>query len=453
MTHFREYWEGVSLSGDYTLEQWLGGDDSAAFFQTSAPDGGRAVVKLVPEAVVDGAAPLDLWHRTRQLRHPNLIELLDCGRADLRGEIVLYAVFESPDETLASALSRSPLSPRESREVLDSVLDALRYLHAQGLVLGALDPDHIVAVGDRIKLSTGALRDADVSSACREDVRLLGDLWRQALMPACPRSAEIAAHAADPDPQARWTLAEISAALNSAPLPTVPPPAPAPPPATVSSPISVPLIPLPPVSTPPAVFRAVDRAVVRAVVNDDAPTLPPSNWRTPEPASARPFPKWILVGAAGVLLLIFGLDRPRSGYVATQPRVAPVSLLAETPAETPVPALPKAAVPNLAEPAVAAPAAPKVAVPAIPKPPTAAGREMWRVIAFTYRTRAAAAKKVEQLNEYHPGIDAAVFSPKDKSYYLVSLGGRMTHEDAVRLQRSARGKGLPRDLYVQNYSE
>src|SRR5580693_2799405 len=105
----------------HLLERWLGGDDSAAFFQTSlAPDGSRAVVKLVPEAVVDGAGPLDLWHRTRQLRHPNLVEILDCGRADHGGEIVLYAVFESPDDTLASALGRSPLNPLESREVLDS---------------------------------------------------------------------------------------------------------------------------------------------------------------------------------------------------------------------------------------------------------------------------------------------------------------------------------------------
>jgi len=266
-------------------------------------------------------------------------------------------------------------------------------------------------------------------------------------MPASPRSSEIAAHAADPDPQSRWTLAEISAALNSTPRPTVPPPAP---PATLASPISVPLISPSPVSVPPAVARAVVPAVVRAVVRNDARTLPPSNRRTPEPATIHGFPKWILVGAAGVVLLIFGLDRPRSGYVATQPRVVPVSLPAETPAETPVPALPAAAVPNLAEPEVAVP---KVAVPAVPKPPTAAGKEMWRVIAFTYRTRAAAAKKVEQLNQYHPGIDAAVFSPKDNTYYLVALGGRMSHEDAVRLQRSARGKGLPRDLYVQNYSE
>jgi hypothetical protein len=415
MTHLREHWEGVSLSGDYTLEQWLGGDDSAAFFRTApAPDGRRAVVKLVPEAVVDGTATLDLWHRTRQLRHPNLIELLDCGRADHGGEIVLYAVFESPDDTLAAALSRSPLNPQESREVLDSVLDALRYLHAQGLVLGALDPDHIVAVGDRIKVSTGAIRDANTSAAYRKDVRLLGDLWQQALLPASPRSAEIAAHAADPNPQTRWTLAEINAALNP-PLPTVPPPVP---PLTISSPISVPPFSASPVSGPPVPVR------------NDAPARPPSHRRPSERATAYRFLRWILVGAAGVLLLIVGLNRPRPASVATQSQVASVSLPAETPAPAP---LPRAAV---------------------SKPSPAAGKEMWRVIAFTYRSSDAAAKKAQQLNQHHPGLNATVFSPKDKrGYYLVSLGGRMTHEEAIRLQRSARGKGLPRDLYVQNYAE
>ena len=83
MIHLREQWEGACLSQDYTLEQCVGGDDKAAFFQTSpGPDGRRAVVKLVSESAVDGAATLDLWHRTRQLRHPNLVELLDCGRRE-----------------------------------------------------------------------------------------------------------------------------------------------------------------------------------------------------------------------------------------------------------------------------------------------------------------------------------------------------------------------------------
>jgi hypothetical protein len=95
-----------------------------------------------------------------------------------------------------------------------------------------------------------------------------------------------------------------------------------------------------------------------------------------------------------------------------------------------------------------------VAAPAAPQPTAAAGQEMWRVIAFTYRSRSAAAKRVELLNQHHPELNAAVFSPNErKGYHLVALGGRMTHEAALRLQRNARGKGLPRDLYVQNYLE
>jgi hypothetical protein len=431
MTHLQEHWEGVSLCGNYTLEKWLGGDDSAAFFQSSlAPDGRRAVVKLVPEPVADGAGLLDLWHRTRQLRHPNLVELLDCGRADHDGEIVLYAVFEFPEDTLASALNQSPLNEMESREVLDSIISALRYLHAQGLVLGALDPDHIVAVGDRVKLSTDALREADTSSAYREDVRLLGNLWQHALMPASPKSAEIAAHSADPNPETRWTLAEISAALAAAswappPLPVVPPTALPP----------VPPTPLP--AVPPAPPPTVAPTAPPAVVRNDAAVPPPSHRRTPEPNSSSGFPKWIIVGAAGVVFLILGIHWLRPADVNTQFQVDSV----RRPVETAVPA----ALPKTEAPALAAPAAPK------PSPP--AGQEVWRVIAFTYRTREAAEKKVQQLNEYHPGLNANVFLPKDKGgYYLVSLGGRMTREEAERLQRTARGKGLPRDLYVQNYS-
>jgi hypothetical protein len=412
MTHLQEHWEGVSLSGNYTLERWLTGDENAAFFQTSpGSDGRRAIVKLVREAVADGNGLLDLWQRTRQLRHPNLVELFEYGRADHGGEIVLYAVFEAPDDRLAAALSQSPLSPQESREVLDSVLGALRYLHAQGLVHGALDPDHIVGVGDRIKLSTDGLRDADSSSAYREDVRLLGELWQRELMSASPKSSQIAGRAADPNPQSRWTLAEISAALNP-PVPKVPVPAAAPPPVAPvrAAPVATPRVSVPPV-----------------VVPKEVPVT--------KRAATHPFPKWIFVGAAGVLLLVLGLNRRRPAEVASP--VAAVSL----PAEAPVPA----PVPKVAE--------PKAPVPTVPKPSPATGKEMWRVIAFTYRTRDAAARKVQQLNQDHPGLNAAVFSPKSRGYYLVSLGGRMTHEEAVRVQHSARGKGLPRDLYVQNYAE
>jgi hypothetical protein len=422
MTHLQEHWVGVSLGGNYTIAKGLAGDGSSAFFEASLSSEGRPViVKLVPEAVCHGAAPLDLWHRIRQLRHPNLVELLDFGRAEHGGENVCYAVFEAPDDSLASALGRSPLNSQESREVLDAVLDALRYLHAQGLVLAALDPDRIVAVGDRIKLSTDALRHAETSAACREDVRLLGELWRQALMPASERSEELAAHAADPDPKTRWTLAEIHAAL-SPPLPTAP--VPLPPPVTSPAASGQPVVELP--------FR-----VAPAVVRNEPSVPPPSRPHPPEAVPVFRFPRWILVGTGLFLLLLFILNRPRHADVVAAPGAATAPAPAEASPPAPVPGAPVVAAPK----------------PSPPKPSTSEGKAMWRVIAFTYRTRAAAEKKVQQLNEYHPGLNAAVFLPKRQVYYLVSLGGRMTREDAVRLQHTARGKGLPRDLYIQNYSE
>src|ERR1035437_9239745 len=92
MTQLRERWEGVSLPGDYLLQLWLSGDEAAGFFETSlARDGRRAIVKLVPEFAGDGAAQLALWQRTRSLRHPNLRELLDCGRAELAGGNAFHA--------------------------------------------------------------------------------------------------------------------------------------------------------------------------------------------------------------------------------------------------------------------------------------------------------------------------------------------------------------------------
>jgi hypothetical protein len=79
---------------------------------------------------------------------------------------------------------------------------------------------------------------------------------------------------------------------------------------------------------------------------------------------------------------------------------------------------------------------------------------VWRVVSFTFSAYAAAQKKAQQINEKWPSLHAEVFKPRSRhTVYLVALGGRMTREEALRVQRDARAQGLPRDTYVQNYSE
>jgi eukaryotic-like serine/threonine-protein kinase len=148
------------------------------------------------------------------------------------------------------------------------------------------------------------------------------------------------------------------------------------------------------------------------------------------------FPKWIIAGMAILLLsiLMFNLRR-KPDAAADLPPVTPTAQAAVRPVTPP-----------------AATAPPAVSVPSPAARPAVKGN--WRVIAFTFRYREMATKKAKQLNEKWPDLGAAVFAPKGhRDYYLVALGDWMTREEAERVQRKVRRLGLPRDTYVQNYSD
>jgi hypothetical protein len=406
MTRLREQWQGVSLPGDYLLERWTGGDDTAGHFEAScAADGRRVAVKLMPANTVNAGAQLALWKRTRGLEHRNLRVLLDCGRAELAGDVVIYAVFEHADETLASAIAQSPLSEAEAREVLEAVVGALDYLKSRGLAHRALDPEHVVAVGDHIKLSTDALGEA-AGAAIREDLRTF---WFRISPCTLARSSDI--------------LAQVLGEGRS--------------PAAAADPaVPAETLPRPDVAMPPAAPK------------DDAPS--------------KGFPKWIPVGAAAVVLLILGLHfrsgsdtpaqvPPAAAVTAPASKAGPAGGAASTPASTTV----SAPVSKVTSKGASKPASKQVSAPAqAAAKPSPTGERTWRVIAFAFRTRAAAVRKVEQINQRHPRLEAAVFAPREKQgIYLVALGGRMSHEEALRMEKKARDEYVSRDVYVQHYSE
>jgi hypothetical protein len=463
MVDLKEVGESVSLGGIYSLDRCVQDDPAGTFFAVINPDGERLLAKLIPEQDPAAEQQFNTWHRARHLRHPNLLSLRDVGRAELEGSGYIYGVFENPDDILGSALERGPLSEPETRDVLDTALAALRYLHGQGLVHGAVDPNHVVAVGDRIKLSTDTLRESEDLEGCLEDVRQLGELARSLRAPG-PLSeplATIVSHATAADPRQRWTLAEIARVLDSAPAVTVvapPMPDPTPPAITpvapaIHEPVSSALTPVQP-RIPEPVAHATHDPVPSLVTpvqprmpEPVSPILSPVELGMAEPipplrgeTNARPpggFPKWIIAGMAILLLSILLLNlRRKTDAPADLPPVTPAVQAAVRPDSSPD---------AIAQPATVAPA------PAIARP---AAHGNWRVIAFTFRAREMAAKKAKQLNEKWPDLGAAVFAPKGhREYYLVALGDWMTREEAERVQRKVRRMGLPRDTYVQNYTE
>jgi TOMM system kinase/cyclase fusion protein len=90
-----------------------------------------------------------------QLRHPNIVQLVDSGQTT---DGTLYTAFAfAPGDNLAALLAREgALAPREARHLMLQVLDALACAHADGVVHRDLKPSNIMVI------ATGARRNAVV---------------------------------------------------------------------------------------------------------------------------------------------------------------------------------------------------------------------------------------------------------------------------------------------------
>ncbi len=158
----RKDWVGRVIDGRFPLIEWLGSTDQAGVFRTELeePQARRAVIRLVPADQEVSEERLREWAEAAALSHPHLMRIWDSGRAQVGGIDLLYVVTEYAEESLAEVIPERPLSAGEVRVMLPPVLDALSYLHAQGLVHGHIKPSNIMVVEDRLKLPVESVRRA-----------------------------------------------------------------------------------------------------------------------------------------------------------------------------------------------------------------------------------------------------------------------------------------------------
>jgi hypothetical protein len=476
-------YEGKTIDGQWPLGRLLRTEGRSALFTTTRPSGGAAVLRLT-EALNDQAVLQARYRAIQAAGDQYLVAVETYGDAELDGAPLSYAVLEPTEESLAEILSQRSLSVEEMREVAQVIAGGLLGLHAHGLVHGLVEPESVLAAGERIKLRADCARpgalpeDALLEGAVtpQTDAYGLAGVVYQGL--TRNRLQDAADALALPEPFATivrntargaWGVVEIDAELKRT-LPRVSVPvAAAAAPAGTHDTVTV--------TQGPGVVVGVDAAAegVRGPVARDAagmvqPMLPligaagagaglgaVTNWQQPEPVVAGRR-KGILIGVAAVVvvLLLFVLFHHSAGPAAGGKTVATGAATGAATGPVMAPDAAPASVPAAAH-AGSASATGTVAHAADPvREPVRtlpAGSTIWRVVAFTYNQRDEAAHKAELVNARFPGMHAQVWSRTGKRPFLVTLGGEMTQGQAFAERAKARQAGVARDVYAQNYKE
>jgi len=161
---------GQLLDLTYELVERIGGGGMGVVYRARDRRLGRDVaVKLLRKT--GGPADEDmrrLFERearaTAQLVHPNIVTLLHVGEHEAQPYLVLELL---SGETLAARLARRGRLPvEEALTILDSVLAALAFAHARGMLHRDLKPNNVFITGDeRIKvLDFGVALSLDTDS-------------------------------------------------------------------------------------------------------------------------------------------------------------------------------------------------------------------------------------------------------------------------------------------------
>jgi hypothetical protein len=391
------------VHGEYFLKGFDRDQQGAGLFFASDDQGREVDVLVVPADAPEAAAFRQHWSDAASLSHPGLMRTLAFGPVRIDGDEFLCAVAVKPDERLSEVLAVRSLTPDETRDVLESILTALAYLHDHKFLHGSFGANAIVASDGRAMLTTGSIRrfattDPDDRLAFVQEIRAVGDCMVRMLsgpqapklaQPIPPEFAMILRTISEADQKWSPNAIDLVHALSGPPAaPEEEPPFPEP-----AQPVRV----APPVS-------------------------PPSH----QPALVATLAAVLLIAVA----IYFGWPRREPETAAIPPSPPPQRATEKPVTETVKPK------PTRAETQVR-------------------GRKAgdWAVVAAIYNHREAATRRAERLARQWQESKPQVLPPQDGARrYLVVLGSGLSKEEAIRLRDRAASNGMPRDSYVTRLS-
>ncbi len=462
-----QFWdelEGKSLAGTYPLNRWLRTEGNAAWFATRYQD--KPAIAYTVDMSGDDDPVFASLEAVSRVQHPNIVQIDRVGRASIEGRAVAYAIQEPTEDNLSDALRERPLTNEETTQIAESLAGGLGALHAAGLLHAHVTATSVLAVGDTVKLRSDCVRKVAAADKARpgayaQDVSDMGSLLFECLTQRKPAGPDDSAIAKLPAPfgeivhktvAGRWGLEDVAGALRKPTIsaPAVPVAAKTRPVESAAAPAAK-TVPAPapvPVSKP---ATAVPPAAPSALIDDE-----------PEKKSSG-----VRVVALVAIVLVLGAVWYFLRGSHAKPAM-PETTTASSNASNPAPgAGDTTAAPTPATPApeAAAPAAPPTQMPpaagqqraldpaSAPAAETAAGgNRVWRVVVFTYGDEARAQQRVKIILAKHPDLKPEVFTAGGHGPYLVTIGGPMDRDEAVKTRSHARHEGMARDAYIQNYT-
>ena len=491
-------YEGKVLDGQYRLERLIGPKGRSAFFTTNDANGSAATIRVI-ESLNDEDEILTRWNAVRAINDPNLLQILACNKTVLDGVHLVYAVLEPTDAVLADLLRERALTPDEARDVAATVAGGLEALHTRRLVHEHVDAESVFAVGETVKLRGDCVREtpegAEGETLLRRDAHDLAMLVGYSLT-----QRRDSGQVKLPRPwddfvkngmTGTWGLREMANAVRPlTPKVTAPAkPAVEAKVAAAESPATKIVATDAPkaIDAKPAAALPADQQKPRAAAAGSSARAAAeslgtgaANASTPvpmrrsaaedrivlEPEEQTPARTGVWAGvAAGIALAIAliwhfaGGSGAKTEASSGQPaRSVATASMVPTPTSTtpaPLPAKPSAATLPATRASKRAAAPLMAAATSAPAMPVEHGAgpagSQWRLVAFTYNREEQAQRKAAEIGQSHPDLKPEVFTPSGRAPYLVALGGWMSSDQANALKQKARGQGLPRDTYTQNF--
>jgi eukaryotic-like serine/threonine-protein kinase len=166
--------EEISEIGPYHIEGVLGrGAMSTVYRGVHSRDGSIAAVKVLRTDILAGQATINRFRREAELGqsldHPRIVRVFDFG--EYKGDPYL-AMELLVGKSLADLLQGPKLQPVHAAHLVTEILDALGYIHSQGIIHRDVKPGNVIVRGD----GHVSLADFGIARVSGSEMTQLGDM-------------------------------------------------------------------------------------------------------------------------------------------------------------------------------------------------------------------------------------------------------------------------------------